>query len=66
VERWFDIRATDGIKSLSIRHGRGVKTRLAGYEKEVAQQVEHHSRNLRNVIFYFKEQHDITVCKKTL
>jgi transposase len=66
IERWFDSWVLKGVDSLSIESGRGVKTRLKGYEKDVSQQVELHSRNLKNVISYFKEQHNITICKKTL
>jgi len=66
IERWFDSWVLKGVESLSIEPGRGVKTRLKGYEKDVSQQVELHSRNLKNVISYFKEQHNITICKKTL
>jgi transposase len=66
IERWFDSWVLKGIESLCIESGRGVKTRLKGYEKDVSEQVELHSRNLKNVISYFKEQHNITICKKTL
>jgi transposase len=66
IERWFDSWVLKGVESLPIESGRGVKTRLKGYEKEVREQVELHSRNLKNVISYFKEQHNITICKKTL
>jgi transposase len=66
IERWFDSWVLKGVGSLSIESGRGVKTRLKGYEKEVCEQVELHNRNLKNVISYFKEQHNITICKKTL
>ena len=66
IERWFDNWEINGIASLRIASGRGVKTRLKGYEKEVSQQVEIHSRNLKNVLTYFKEQHGINICKKTL
>ena len=66
IERWFDSWVLKGVESLSIESGRGVKTRLKGYEKEVSQQVELHSRNLKNVISYFKEHHNIIICKKTL
>jgi len=66
IERWFDSWVLKGVESLSIESGRGVKTRLKGYEKDVSEQVELHSRNLKNVISYFKEQHNIIICKKTL
>lgn len=66
IERWFDSWVLKGFDSLGIESGRGVKTRLKGYEKEVSQQVELHSRNLKNVVSYFKEQHNIIICKKTL
>jgi transposase len=66
IERWFDGWVLKGVESLSIESGRGVKTRLKGYEKDVSEQVELHSRNLKNVISYFKEQQNITICKKTL
>jgi hypothetical protein len=39
---------------------------LKGYEVEVAEQVELHGRNLKNVLKYFKETHNIIICKKTL
>ncbi|KAA6308436.1 hypothetical protein EZS27_039897 [termite gut metagenome] len=66
IERWFASWVLKGIQSLSIKSGRGVKTRLKGYEKEVCEQVDIHSRNLKDVISYFKEQHHILICKKTL
>ena len=66
IERWFDSWILKGTDSLSIEPGRGVKTRLKGYKEEVFQQVELHSRNLKNVVSYFKEQHNIIICKKTL
>ena len=66
IERWFDSWVLKGFKSLRIEPGRGVKTRLKGYEKEVSEQVELHSRNLKNIVSYFKEEHNIIICKKTL
>jgi transposase len=66
IERWFDSWSKNGIASLSIASGRGVKTKLKGYENEVFQQAELHSRNLKNVLTYFKDQHKIILCKKTL
>jgi transposase len=66
IERWFDSWVLKGVESLSFEPGRGAKTRLKGYEKDVSEQVELHSRNLKNVISYFKEQHNIIICKKTL
>ena len=66
IERWFDSWVKSGISSLSILPGRGAKTRLKDYGKEVSQQLELHNRNLKNVLIYFKEQHHIIICKKTL
>ena len=66
IERWFDSWVKSGISSLSILPGRGVKTRLKDYGIEVSQQLELHNRNLKNVLIYFKEQHNIIICKKTL
>jgi len=66
IERWYDSWEFEGIDSLAIKSGRGVKTRLKGYEKEVSNQLELHSRNLKNVILYFKNEHNIIICKKTL
>lgn len=66
IERWFDGWALKGVDSLNMVPGRGVKTRLKGYEKEVTEQVELHSRNLKNILTFLKEQHQITICKKTL
>lgn len=66
IERWFDGWEISGLKSLEMVPGRGVKTRLKGYEKEVVEQVELHGRNLKNVLAYFKEQHNIIICKQTL
>src|SRR5665647_154970 len=34
IERWFDSWVLKGVESLSIESGRGVKTRLKGYEKD--------------------------------
>ncbi len=66
IERWFDNWVKNGINSLPMMPGRGVKTRLKGYGEEVSQQLELHNRNLKNVLIYFKEQHNIIICKKTL
>ncbi|KAA6332136.1 hypothetical protein EZS27_019324 [termite gut metagenome] len=66
IERWFASWVLKGVQSLSIQPGRGVKTRLKGYTKEVCEQADLHSRNLKNVIVYFKEHHNILICKKTL
>lgn len=66
IERWFDSWEKKGFGSLPVQPGRGAKTRLEGFEKEVAQQLELHNRNLSNVLDYFKKQHEILICKKTL
>ena len=66
IERWFDGWEHRGMNSLEMVPGRGVKTRLKGYEVEVAEQVELHGRNLKNVLTYFKQQHNIIICKQTL
>jgi transposase len=66
IERWFDSWEKSGINSLPIVTGRGVKTRLKGYEQEIAEQLEIHSRNLKNVLLYLEKKHNINICKKTL
>jgi transposase len=66
IERWFDKWDIEGVNSLPIMNGRGVKTRLKGFEKEVSEQLELHSRNLKNVLLYFEKQHNLRLCKKTL
>jgi transposase len=66
IERWFNSWAESRVDSLSIKPGRGVKTRLKDYGKEVSEQLELHNRNLKNVLLYFKVQHNIIICKKTL
>jgi|SRR5690554_384297 len=66
IERWFDSWAKNGIDSLEIAEGRGAKTLLRNYSKEVSEQLELHNRNLKNVLIYFEEQHGVVICKKTL
>lgn len=66
IERWFDGWAEIGVDSLSISGGRGAKTLLKDYSEEVSKQLELHNRNLKNVLIYFEEQHNIIICKKTL
>ena len=66
VERWFDKWDLEGVNSLSIANGRGVKTRLKGLEEVLKQQVELHNRNIKNILTFLKEEHNITVCKRTL
>jgi len=66
IERWFDSWAKNGFNSLSIIEGRGAKTRLKEYAKEVSEQLDIHNRNLKNVLIYFEEEHGIIICKKTL
>ena len=66
IERWFDNWVKIGVDSLAISEGRGAKTLLKDYSVEVSKQLELHNRNLKNVLIYFEEQHNITICKKTL
>ena len=66
IERWFDCWSKNGIDSLPIQPGRGVKTRLKGLEQEIGEQLKEHNRNLKNVLTYLEEQHNIVICKKTL
>jgi transposase len=66
IERWFDKWDLEGVKSLSIASGRGVKTRLKGFEEVIKQQIELHNRNIKNIITFLKEEHNIIVCKRTL
>jgi len=66
VERWFNNWGSDGIKSLQIASGRGVKTRLKGLEEVVKQQVELHNRNIKIILTFLKEEHNIIICKRTL
>ena len=66
IERWFDSWTEIGVDSLTIIEGRGAKTLLKDYSKEVSEQLELHNRNLKNVLLYFEEQHNIVIRKKTL
>lgn len=66
VERWFDSWAKRGVDSLVIQPGRGVKTRLKGLDNEIAEQLKDNNRNLKKVLTYLEEQHNIVICKKTL
>ena len=66
IERWLDSWAKNGLDSLPIQPGRGVKTRLKGLESVVEKQLKEHNRNLKNVLVYLEEQHNIVICKKTL
>jgi transposase len=50
VERWFDKWDLEGVNSLSIANGRGVKTRLRGLEEVIEQQIELHNRNIKNIL----------------
>ena len=66
VERWFKSWVLEGANSLSIASGRGVKTRLKGFEEVIIQQVELHNRNIKNILTFLKEEHNIIICKRTL
>ena len=66
IERWFEKWESEGINSLPIATGRGVKTRLKGLEDVLSEQLEIHSRNLKNVLLHLEEKHNIRICKKTL
>ncbi|MBC7654499.1 MAG: helix-turn-helix domain-containing protein [Oligoflexus sp.] len=66
IERWYDSWVEIGVDSLAISEGRGAKTLLNNYSLEVSEQLELHNRNLKNVLIYFEEQHNIIICKKTL
>ncbi len=66
IERWLDNWAKNGLDSLPIQSGRGVKTRLKGLESVIEEQLKQHNRNLKNVLAYLEGQHNIVICKKTL
>ena len=66
IESWFESWAEIGVYSLGIAEGRGAKTLLKDYSKEFSEQLKLHNRNLKNVLIYFEEQHNIIICKKTL
>jgi transposase len=66
IERWYDRWSEIGVDSLAILEGRGAKTLLKDYCEEVSKQLELHNRNLKNVLIYFEEQHNIIICKRTL
>ena len=66
IERWFDKWDSEGVNSLSIASGRGVKTKLKGFEEVIGQQIELHNRNIKNILTFLKEEHNIIVCKRTL
>ena len=66
VERWFNTWELEGVNSLSIASGRGVKTRLKGFEEVIKLQIELHNRNIKNILTFLKEEHNIIVCKRTL
>jgi transposase len=66
IERWLNDWTKSGVDSLPISPGRGVKTRLKGYEEEIKEQMKFHSRNIKNVLLFLKVKHRIIICKKTL
>ena len=66
IERWFDKWNLEGVDSLAIASGRGVKTRLKGFEEVIKQQIELHNRNIKNILTFLKEEHNIIICKRTL
>jgi transposase len=66
IERWFDKWDSEGVNSLPIASGRGVKTRLKGLEEVIKQQIELHNRNIKNILTFLQEEHNIIVCKRTL
>jgi transposase len=66
IERWYDDWAKSGLDSLPILPGRGVKTRLKGYEQVIETQLELHSRNVKNVLLHLEKEHNIKICKRTL
>lgn len=66
IERWLDSWAKTDFDSLPIQPGRGVKTKLKGLESVISVQLKEHNRNLKNVLTYLEEQHNIVICKKTL
>jgi transposase len=66
IERWFDKWENEGVNSLPISAGRGVKTRLKGLESVISEQLVIHNRNLKNVLLFLEENHDVRICKRTL
>jgi len=66
IERWFGGWEENGVGSLSIQSGRGVKTKLKGLETAIAEQLKEHGRNLKNVLLYLEKEQGIIICRKTL
>jgi transposase len=66
IERWLNSWAKQGVSSLPVQLGRGVKAKLKGLETVISEQLKEHSRNLKNMLSYLEEQHNIVICKKTL
>ena len=56
IERWFDKWEKEGVNSLPITAGRGVKTRLKGLEDVLSEQLEVHSRNLKKCAASFRRK----------
>jgi len=66
IERWLDDWAESGLDSLPILPGRGVKTRLKGYEEVIAIQLELHSRNIKNVLLHLQKEYNIKILQEDL
>ncbi len=56
IEGWFDSWAEIGVDSRGIAEGRGAKTLLKDYSKEVSEQLELHNRNLKNILIYWSQK----------
>jgi len=54
------------VKSLSIKEGRGAKSKLLPVKGILPGLLKENSRNLNAVLAVLSEKHQITVCKKTL
>jgi len=65
IERWFVKWVKNGIDYLPILTGRGVKTRLKGFKKEISIQLEVQSKNLKNILLYLEDQHNIKICHRS-
>lgn len=59
IERWFNCWDLDGVYSLPIASGRGIKTQIKSFEEVIKQQVKLQNRNIKNILTLMKEEHNI-------
>ena len=66
IERWEAAEPENRFSVLQNANGQGAKKKLEQIKEQIPKMMEKHNRNLNLVLQEIDNQHNISICKKTL